>query len=132
MMPLYWSMPIALLIANVLLMNEFQDYDADKAVHKNTLVVKLGKQKALKLYKSANFLSYLWIFAGAIMFFNNAILTLIALVTIPLARKAIKNAEENVEKIYELIPSNVYTIGLHLFTGLLIVVGIFLTNILIV
>ena len=132
MMPLYWSMPIGLLIANVLLMNEFQDYDADKAVHKNTLVVKLGKQKALKLYKSANFLSYLWIFAGAIMFFNNAILTLIALVTIPLARKAIKNAEENVEKIYELIPSNVYTIGLHLFTGLLIVVGIFLTNILIV
>ena len=132
MMPLYWSMPIGLFIANVLLMNEFQDYEADKAVKKNTLVVKLGKEKALKLYKSANFLSYLWIFAGAIMFFNNAILTLIALITIPLARKAIKNAEENVEKIYELIPTNVYTIGIHFFTGLLIVFGFFLTNIFIV
>jgi hypothetical protein len=63
------------------------------------------------------------------MFFNDAILTLIALITIPLARKAIKNAEENVEKIYEHIPTNVYTIGVHFFTGILIVIGIFLSNV---
>lgn len=123
MLPLYWSMPLGLLIANVVLMNEFQDYDADKAVNKNTLVVKLGKHKALTLYKNINVLTYVWIVVGAVIFINDAFLTLIALVTIPLARKAIKNAEENVDKIYELIPSNVYTIGLHFFTGLLIILG---------
>ncbi len=126
---LYWSIPLALLIANVLLLNEFQDFEADMKANKITLVVKIGKKRALLLYKRLIILAYIAIVIGAILFFSNAILTLIALFTIPLARKAIKHAEQFYDKIFELIPANVMTIGLHFLTGVLIIIGLLLTPI---
>jgi 1,4-dihydroxy-2-naphthoate octaprenyltransferase len=125
----YWSIPLALLIANVLLLNEFQDFEADLKANKITLVVKMGKKRALLLYKRITILAYVAIVVGAILFSTNAILTLIALFTIPLARKAIKHAEQNYDKIFELIPANVMTIGLHFLTGVLIIIGLLLTPI---
>ncbi|MFX0174354.1 MAG: UbiA family prenyltransferase [Candidatus Hodarchaeota archaeon] len=128
-MGLYWSLPLALLIANLLLINEFQDYEVDMKTKKNTLVVRLGKKQALSLYKRLNAIAYLTIIIGAFVFFSNAILTFIALLTIPLSLKAIKNADENYDKIFELIPTNIITIGVHLTTGLLIILGLVLTPI---
>jgi 1,4-dihydroxy-2-naphthoate octaprenyltransferase len=126
---LFWSVPVALLIANVLLMNEFQDYDADITVGKRTMVVRLGKKRALSIYKQINALAYVVILAGAVVFFQNAFLTVIALITFPLARKAMTHAEKHFDKIFELIPANVMTIGVHLFTGALIILGLILTRI---
>ena len=128
--PFFWSIPIALLIANILIINEFQDYDADKLVGKNTLVVKLGKLRAFQLYKSTTILVYLWILAGAFIFFESAILTLIVLITLPLAIKALKHVSSNFDKIYELIPGNVMTIGIHLTVGIFLIIGFALTKIL--
>ena len=129
-MPIFWSVPIALLIANVLLINEFQDLDADKAVGKNTLVVRLGKRRSVLLYKTSLSLSYLWIIAGALIYFHNASLTLIALITVPLALKAVHLIEKKFDTIYDLIPGNVMTIGIHLLTGVLLIVGLALTKVL--
>jgi 1,4-dihydroxy-2-naphthoate octaprenyltransferase len=131
LIPFYWSIPIALLIANILIINEFQDYDADKIVGKNTLVVKLGKLKAFQLYKSTTALTYIWILAGAFIFFQSAILTLIALITLPLAIKAIRHINLNADKIYELIPGNVMTIGIHLTVGVLLIIGFALTKLIV-
>src|SRR3989338_9956599 len=44
------SIPIGILIALVLCINEFPDYDGDKAAGKRTLVVILGKKNAALLY----------------------------------------------------------------------------------
>lgn len=52
----HWiALPIALTIFNVILINEFPDYPADKKMGKRTLVVRLGKEKMSKLYALVNF-----------------------------------------------------------------------------
>ncbi|MFA4843240.1 MAG: 1,4-dihydroxy-2-naphthoate octaprenyltransferase, partial [Candidatus Omnitrophota bacterium] len=44
----FWaSIPVGILIGLVLYINEFPDYDADKAVNKRTAVVTLGREKAV-------------------------------------------------------------------------------------
>jgi 1,4-dihydroxy-2-naphthoate octaprenyltransferase len=44
------SIPISLSIFNVILINEFPDEEADRAVRKRTLVVRFGKERAGDLY----------------------------------------------------------------------------------
>lgn len=44
------SFPIAFTIFNVILLNEYPDYYADKTAGKNNMVVRLGKEKASLLY----------------------------------------------------------------------------------
>lgn len=47
----HWiSLPIALTIFNVILLNEFPDYAADKAVGKRNLLVRMGPEKGIILF----------------------------------------------------------------------------------
>jgi len=46
----YISIPIALTIFNVILLNEYPDFQADKKTGKKNMVVRLGKEKATYLY----------------------------------------------------------------------------------
>ncbi len=46
------SIPIGLLIFEILFINEFPDYEADKAVNKKHLVVRMGRQKARIVFAS--------------------------------------------------------------------------------
>jgi 1,4-dihydroxy-2-naphthoate octaprenyltransferase len=46
----WFSLPIALTIFNVILLNEFPDYEADRQTHKNNLVVRLGREASVYLY----------------------------------------------------------------------------------
>ena len=49
--PVAWlSVPLGLFIAAFLLINEFPDYSADRASGKKTLVVRLGRQKASRVF----------------------------------------------------------------------------------
>ena len=48
-LPVIAAIPVSLLIAAVLYINEFPDYTADKQVGKKTLVVRLGREKAVTL-----------------------------------------------------------------------------------
>ena len=52
---------MGILIALVLYINEFPDYEADKAVNKQTLVVMLGKRKALVLITSYLIPEVVWV-----------------------------------------------------------------------
>ena len=51
------SLPIAFSIFNVILLNEFSDYDADKKTGKKNLTVRFGKSTAAKLFVLVSFLS---------------------------------------------------------------------------
>ncbi len=124
----FTSIPIGILIALVLYINEFPDYIGDKAVGKRTLVVVLGKRRAVVLYQVMLSLVYAIIVVLAL---TRALpyLCLIALLSIPIAIKAFIVSKNNYEKIYEMLPANAATIGLHSIIGLLLCAGIVINKI---
>jgi 1,4-dihydroxy-2-naphthoate octaprenyltransferase len=57
----YWlSLPVGLTIFNVILLNEFPDYEADQAAGKKNILVRFGSSRASHLY--AYLSSASWIF----------------------------------------------------------------------
>lgn len=57
----HWvSLPSAFTIFNVILINEFPDYLADKRVGKKNLVVRFGKERMSKLYALMSFATWLF------------------------------------------------------------------------
>ena len=118
--PVLLSLPIGLLIMAVLWINEFPDFNADKAVGKNHWVVRLGKEKAAKVYFGIMLLTYTLIIVLA---FTYNLWLLIALLMLPNALKIGKNAVKNYGDTKALIPSNAGTIMAHLATGLLLTCG---------
>ncbi len=114
--------PVALLIAAVLYINEFPDYTADKAVGKWHLVVRLGREKAALGYLVtivATYASILLAVALQVM----PIYTLLSLLTLPLAVKAVKYALTYHSQPTDLVPANAATINIHLLTGAMLVAG---------
>jgi 1,4-dihydroxy-2-naphthoate octaprenyltransferase len=70
-MDVVWaSLPLGLFIAAFLWLNEFPDYEADRSVGKNNLVVQLGKQRASRvlplIYLAALAVLLLAIWTGAL------------------------------------------------------------------
>ena len=122
--PIIASIPIAILIAALLYINEFQDAKADEAVGKNHLVIRLGKKRAANGYVFLMLATYLAVVIGVVTDSLPPI-TLSALLTIPIAFKAIKVAQENYDDSAKLAPANVSTILNHLLTGILLIVSFF-------
>ncbi len=116
------SIPIGLLIAAVLYINQFPDYEPDKFADKKNLVVIMGREKALKWFYVLLASAYLFIVLGCVF---KAIpgIGIISLLTLPLALKAIKIARANYTNTKELIPAMFGTITLHLAMGLLLTAG---------
>jgi len=122
----FWlSLPIGFLVAAILYINQFPDYEADKAVNKKHLVVRLGKRKAVYGYYFLISATYL-VIAGSVVFKMVTPFALISFLTLPLAVGAIKTLKSNYDKFAELIPAQAKTIQTHLFTGLLLSLGLVL------
>jgi len=62
--PLAAGVPIALLVAAILLANEFPDFHADAAAGKRTLVVRLGARRAAHAYLVLVVAAHLWLAAA--------------------------------------------------------------------
>jgi 1,4-dihydroxy-2-naphthoate octaprenyltransferase len=116
-LPVLVGLPVGLLIAAVLYINEFPDYTADKAVGKRTLVVRFGRQQAVPLYIAMMALANLAIIVGVAAGFL-PVAALLALVLIPLSVRAIQQALVHYQSPYELAPANALTIVGHLAAGL--------------
>ncbi len=121
------SIPIGILIALVLFINEFPDYTGDKAVGKRTLVVVLGKKNAIALYYALVAATYI-VIIGLVFARYLPYACLIALLSLPIALKAFGIAKENYEKVRELLPVNAATIGLHSIIGILLCGGLALNK----
>jgi 1,4-dihydroxy-2-naphthoate octaprenyltransferase len=120
----FWiSLPIGFLVAAILYINQFPDYDADKAVNKRHLVVILGKKKAVYGYYFLISATYL-VIAGSVIFRMITPFALVSFLTLPLAIGAIQTLKSNYDKIAELIPAQAKTVQTHLFTGLLLSLGL--------
>jgi 1,4-dihydroxy-2-naphthoate octaprenyltransferase len=120
----FWiSLPIGFLVAAILYINQFPDYQADKAVNKKHLVVRLGKRRAVYGYYMLISATYL-VIAGSVVFSVVTPFALVSFLTLPLAVGAIKILKVNYDKIAELIPAQAKTVQTHLFTGLLLSLGL--------
>ncbi len=101
--PIMAGIVSGILSATVLFVNSFPDYDADKSHGRKTLVIMLGKTKA-----SAS----VWVFPTityGIIVISTIIgifpmITLLALVTIPMAVKHAKALKNKHEQIEDLVP----------------------------
>ncbi len=117
--PVVAAAPLALLISAVLLVNEFPDYSADKAVGKNTLVVRLGQKRAAILYTVIMVGSYVALGAGVASGLL-PLVALVALITVPISLRAVLYARKYHSSSFDLVPANALTINTHLTTGLLL------------
>ena len=122
--PLVASLPVALLVAAILYVNEFPDRAGDAAAGKRTLVVRLSPRAGVALFAVIVLAAYAAVAAGVAV----GVLpmwSLLALLTLPLAVWTLRKVGRDHDHAYKLIPANAATIlGLHLGTGVLLVVGL--------
>jgi 1,4-dihydroxy-2-naphthoate octaprenyltransferase len=122
------GLPIGFLITLVLYINQFPDMEADGSVGKNHWVVRLGRKKARIGYPLILVVTYVFV-VMMIPFGMMPALSLISLITIPLAYKASKIVLANADNVRALIPAQALTVQIHLISGLLLAGGIALSAI---
>jgi len=120
--PLIAAIPISLLIAAVLYINEFPDYEADKEVGKKTLVVRLGRSRAVFGYALMMLGAYVATVISAVMGIT-PIQTFLALLPLPLAVDAVLHAKKFHSNSFNLVPSNAMTLVCHLITSIMLSLG---------
>lgn len=117
--PVIASLPVSMLISAVLYINEFPDYEADKAVGKNHLIVRFGRERGVIGYILLLASTYLVILAG-IIFRIIPVTALFSFITLPLAFRAVNLLKKYYAEPAKLGPANAATVKLHLFIGLIL------------
>jgi 1,4-dihydroxy-2-naphthoate polyprenyltransferase len=121
--PVLLSIPVAILIAMVLYVNEVPDRAGDAAAGKRTLPVRLSKDAVIRIYEVALAVTY----ASIAVFSVTGLIArpaIIALATIPLAMRCVRGLRRDYDDPYALMFSTMgKNIQLHLYTGLLLFVG---------
>lgn len=120
--PVLASIPVGILAALILFINEFPDYNADKAVNKKTAVVKMGRKKAARLFNIFLLSGYAFILTGVLFGFI-PLVSLAVLLTLPLAIRIMSILKNNCEKTNELLPANAGVIVLHLLFGIFLIMS---------
>jgi 1,4-dihydroxy-2-naphthoate octaprenyltransferase len=121
------SIPSFFLVHNLLLLNEFPDAEADVKANRKTLPLTIGKKNAAIFYAVVAVAVYVWIFAWA-MARVMPVWTLLALLTIPLAIRAINGALHN-DDPSRLMPGMAANVMMVLATQLLLGIGFILGRI---
>ncbi|MFX1513324.1 MAG: prenyltransferase [Promethearchaeota archaeon] len=120
--PLIASVPVGMLIFTVIWINEIPDAGADEHVGKLTLVVRMGRKKAVSLLPIQFLIAYGWIvlfvYLGTLPY-----TTLIALITFPLLPKISTASMHNYDEGQKLEPANGMTVLVHVVTGVLMSCG---------
>lgn len=112
-----------LLIALILFVNGYPDYEADLKTNKRTAVVTYGRAKSRWIYALILTATYLEIILGVLLSIIPA-LSLIALATIPIAVAATRKLFRVYDDPRGVVPVCGMTIGIHLITGLLLALGV--------
>lgn len=124
---LYASIPSGILVCNLLYLAEFPDFEADIKGGRRTLPITLGKKKAAYFYAFLTLLVYVWIAVG-VMFGLMPIWTMLGLLTLPFAAKAVKGAL-TYRTVEELVPALGANVMVVLLTQLLMGIGYILARV---
>jgi len=105
------SIPSGILVHNLLLLNEFPDVEADRKAGRKTMPIVLGKEKASIAYSALTIIVYLWVI-GWVVAGKMPAFSLLALLTLPLAIKAIQGARkpEDMNKLVPAMADNVLVV----------------------
>lgn len=116
------SLPVGLMIAAVLYINEIPDRMWDVKAGKRTLITRLDPQAAVTGYAILMAAAYLAIVISVALGRLPAP-TLLGFLTVPMAWKAYRLLQRHHAFAYRLIPANATTSFAHLYTGLLLAGG---------
>ena len=114
--------PISILVALLLFLNEFPDSDIDKGAGRRHLVIILGKRRSAWVYIGGLLATYLSILTSVI-FAAAPPTVLIALGTAPLAYRASRTVVQNYDSTTQLIPALGTNVIVILSTIVLLSVG---------
>jgi 1,4-dihydroxy-2-naphthoate octaprenyltransferase len=120
--PVLASLPVALLIALVLYVNQIPDRVGDAAAGKRTLIVRFSPAVVEAGYAATVVAAYVCIVAEVVAGVTPP-WTLLALATFPLAWRVWNGLRAHYGNPYALMPTMQSNIVLHLLTGLLLVTG---------
>ncbi len=116
------GIPIGLLVYLILYINEFPDYEADKAAGKLTIVVLLGCKKARFGFHALISSVFIVVIVGSISGYLPP-WSLLALGALPLALKAMAVIHKNYDRFPQMLAASAMTIMTHLAVGLLLSLG---------
>ena len=117
---------IGTLSSLVLFIASFPDHDADKSKGRKTLVIVVGKKKAIKLFWIFPLISYVVILIGvSVSLFP--VLTLITLLSFPLIIKSGLGLQKNYDTIDGLVPFMSSTLKFSRITGVLFALSFLLS-----
>jgi 1,4-dihydroxy-2-naphthoate octaprenyltransferase len=122
------SIPSGFLVHNLLLLNEFPDIEADKVANRKTLPITMGGRGAAMFYTAFTIIVYIWIIV-AVIFKAMPVFTLLALLTLPLAVKAMRGSFKYKERD-RLIPAMASNVTVVLLTQVFIGIGYILSGLL--
>jgi 1,4-dihydroxy-2-naphthoate octaprenyltransferase len=125
MAALYIGIIVGTLSTSVLFVNSFPDYDADRDSGRRTLVIILGKKRGAKLLPLLVSISYGLIAVGVLLGYTK-LYSLISFVSIPVAVIAIRQLEENNQKVEKLVPAMTTTLLYSRITGMLLAISLLL------
>jgi len=124
---LFASIPSGILVCNLLLLNEIPDVEADKIGGRKTLPIILGKDRAAMVYSMLTVMVYFWIILGVILKLMPPF-TLIALITLPMAFKAIRGSIAHID-MNKLLPAQGANVMVILLTQFLLGMGYILARV---
>ncbi len=114
---------MGILVASVLWVNQIPDYAADKETGKRNLVVRLGRERAARVFPGLLGAAYALLAVSIALRFLPST-ALLALLTLPLAFKAARIARAHHGETPRLVPANATTVMAALFTGILLAAGL--------
>jgi 1,4-dihydroxy-2-naphthoate octaprenyltransferase len=120
--PFVASLPIALLVALILYVNEIPDPRGAARAGKRTLPVRWSKAAVIAGYRLAAVAAYAILVVGVATRLL-PIPTLLALLTVPLALQVSRGLEPNYDNPYGLMAVMGVNIKVHLYAGLLLLAG---------
>ncbi len=121
------SVPPGLLLASVLMINEFPDYESDRAVGKKTIVVLAGRRAALAVYHATMLLACAWV-PAFVMLGAFPPWTLLALAAVPFGIRAWRVSLRHYDDSRTIVAANGATFLLHITFNLLLGLGFLLSS----
>jgi 1,4-dihydroxy-2-naphthoate octaprenyltransferase len=120
--PIIIGLPLGIMTAGILYVNEFPDTDADKSVGRNHLVARWGKAKAASRLRAILFCAYAIPVAGVLVGAVSPF-ALIVLASAPKALATSRIVSKNYDKVTELIPGMASMVTTTLLSGVLLFIA---------
>jgi 1,4-dihydroxy-2-naphthoate octaprenyltransferase len=114
--------PIALLVALILYVNEIPDRRGDALAGKRTLPVRFGRDAVIRGYDAAVVVAFATLLGGVVAGIL-PITTLLALVTIPIAIRVHRGLRPSYDNPYAIMAVQGENIRLHLVVGVTILLA---------